>query len=224
MKHQKNILIRIFSLTLLTILSAFIMIRAEYLDLSIQVYVFKPLTMIFIILIAIQLGVSHLSIYVYAILLGLLFSLIGDVFLMLPSDLFILGLISFLIAHLFYIVAFSFGKRFKFSFWSLLPFVLYGILMFGILSPYLGEMKLPVVAYIGVILIMGWQAFDRWNLTRDRFALLAFIGAVLFIFSDSVLALNKFREPFDIARVLNLSTYFFAQWLITLSIRQKLSR
>lgn len=205
-------------LTLLAVGSAILFIWAEYNGPPIQIYIFKPLTMVFILLIAVLKTKKAPAFYAYAIIAGLVCSMAGDIFLMLPSDQFILGLISFLIAHLFYITAFTYGRKIRPAPWLLIPFVLYGILMYGILSPYLGVMKLPVAAYIIVILIMGWRAWERWSHTAERTALLAFLGAVLFVISDSVLALNRFREPFEVARALNLSTYFAAQWLIALSI------
>ena len=208
-------------LTLLAVGSAILFIWAEYNGPPIQIYIFKPLTMVFILLIAVLKTKEAPAFYAFAIIAGLVCSMAGDIFLMLPSDQFILGLISFLIAHLFYIAAFTYGRKIRPAPWLLIPFVLYGILIYGILSPYLGEMKLPVAAYIVVILVMGWRAWERWSQTAEKTALLAFLGAILFIISDSVLALNRFREPFEVARALNLSTYFAAQWLIALSISKK---
>jgi uncharacterized membrane protein YhhN len=207
-------------LTCLAVISAFIAIRAEYLGFPIYIYIFKPLATISIFLIAFSSIRGNFSKYNIAILFGLLFSLGGDVFLMLPSDQFIAALVSFLVAHLFYIFAFTTGRRVKLSLAGF-PFLLYSVLIYLMLYPYLEAMKLPVLAYVAVILIMGWQAFERWNLSKNTFTLLAFAGAVLFIFSDSILAWNKFREPFEIARALNLSTYFIAQWMIALSVLQR---
>ena len=152
-------------LTLLTLISAFLHIRAEYHGPRKQVYIFKPLTTILILLNAVQLGWADPSLHKYAILAGLAFSLAGDVFLMLPSDHFIAGLVSFLIGHIFYIMAFTSGTGFSFSLLSLLPFAIYGVVMFTILAPHTGKMKLPVSAYIAVILIMVWQACARWGHT-----------------------------------------------------------
>jgi len=205
-------------LTLLAMGSAILFIWAEYKGPSSQVYIFKPLTMVFIILIAVLKIKASPARYAFAVIFGLICSMAGDIFLMLPSDRFILGLVSFLIAHLFYIVAFTSDSQIKRAPWALIPFVLYGIFIYVVLSPYLGTMKLPVAAYIAVILVMGWRAWERWSQTSKKTALLAFFGAVLFVISDSILALNKFREPFAAARALNLSTYFAAQWLIALSI------
>jgi uncharacterized membrane protein YhhN len=148
---------------------------------------------------------------------GLLFSLAGDVFLMLPSDQFAAGLVSFLVAHLFYTAAFTSGTGFGFS-WRALPCALYGLAIFSILAPHLGEMKLPVVVYVVVILVMAWQAWERWPQTGQSAALLAFLGAVLFVVSDSALAVNRFRGQYQSAQALILSTYFAAQWLMARSV------
>ena len=207
-------------LTLLAILSAALHIRAEYHGPRYHVYLFKPLTMVFILLIAVLTGKPDFSRYKYAIIAGLLFSLAGDVFLMLPSDRFVAGLVSFLFAHLFYITAFTSGTGFGFS-WRLLPCVIYGIFMFSILAPYLGKMKWPVVVYMVVILVMAWQAWEQWRQTEQSAALLALLGAILFVVSDSALAVNRFRGQYKSAPAVVLSTYFAAQWLIARSVGQE---
>jgi uncharacterized membrane protein YhhN len=208
----------IATLTLLAILSASLHIRAEYHGPRYHVYLFKPLTMVFILLTAVQAGKPDASLYKVTIIVGLVCSLAGDVFLMLPSDRFVAGLVSFLIAHLFYITAFTSGTGFGLPWRSLAPFVIYGIFIFSILSPYLGQMKLPVLVYMVVILVMAWQAWERWNQTGQSQALLAFLGAVLFLISDSALAVNRFRGGYKSAQALILSTYFAAQWLIARSV------
>jgi len=205
-------------LTLMAVLSASFHIWAEYHGPPIQVYVFKPLTMLLIITIAVRRATAERTLYAHAILAGLLCSIAGDVFLMLPSDRFIPGLVSFLIGHLFYIAAFAYGRPFRVSFLPLIFFALYGILIYLALSPHLGAVKAPVAVYIVAILIMGWQAWARWSVLRTGPALLAAAGAVLFIISDSVLAFSRFRGPVELGRLLNLATYFIAQWCIAMSI------
>ncbi|MCP4575505.1 MAG: lysoplasmalogenase [Deltaproteobacteria bacterium] len=205
-------------LTALAIGSAILHIRAEYYGPAIQIYIFKPLTMVFILIIALTRAKENLSFYSYAIIAGLVCSISGDVFLMLPSDRFVAGLVGFLIAHLFYIAAFTYGRPLRFTLWPPALFGLYGVVIYSILYPHLGDMKIPVLVYVLVIMVMGWRAWDKWNQARMKPALLAFLGAMLFIVSDSVLALNKFRGHFEIARALTLTTYFSAQWLIALSV------
>jgi uncharacterized membrane protein YhhN len=182
------------------------------------VYVFKPLTTALIILLALALTPTTPAPYKQLILLGLLFSLAGDVFLMLPNDRFVPGLVSFLVAHLFYIAAFTRGEGVNVTWWALLVYLLYGGLMLAVLWPHLGAMRVPVLAYMAVILVMGWQALERQLALGTPAALLAAAGALLFVVSDSVLALDRFRGRFAAARLLVLSTYFAAQWLIAWSV------
>ena len=128
-------------LVLLVMFTATVHLRAEYRGPRLHVYIFKPLTMVFILLIAIS-GQATLPLYRYMIIAGLVFSMAGDIFLMLPSDRFVAGLVAFLIAHLFYIVAFISEAR-TLIWWSIIPFIAYGIVIYMILTPYLGKLKPP---------------------------------------------------------------------------------
>jgi uncharacterized membrane protein YhhN len=182
-------------------------------------YILKPLTMSLVIGMA-SIHVSRQPrFYGKAILAGLLFSLGGDIFLM-QSGYFQHGLFSFLIAHLWYLAAFVQGHRFRVTLQPLLIFILYGIAMLGLLWPGLGADTLPVIFYILVILMMGHQACERWLLRRTNASRQALIGAILFIFSDSVLALNRFRTALALAPLLILGSYFTAQWFLAQSIRE----
>ena len=205
-------------LTVLAMCSGTLHIHAEYRGPRNQVYLFKPLTTILILLIAVQAITPEPALYKHAIIAGLVFSLAGDIFLMLPSDQFIAGLVSFLVGHLFYIRAFTSGTGFGFNWWLLPPFVVFGVVIFRILSPHLGKMKAPVIAYMAVILVMAWQAWERLAQTGQIGSVLASIGAVFFVVSDSALALDRFRGRFGSARAVALSTYYAAQWLIALSV------
>lgn len=203
-------------LVLLVILSASIHIWAEYRGSRQQVYIFKPLTMVFILLVAV-LGEAAEPFYKYMIITGLVFSMAGDVFLMLPSDRFLNGLVAFLIAHIFYSIAFV-SEISTLTYWQLIPFAAFGIVIYTILAPSLGKLKIPVLAYLVVILVMAWLSWERWGQTGLSGALLAAIGAVLFAISDTILAINRFRWRFKAARALNLVTYYAAQLLIASSL------
>jgi len=205
-------------LSVLVFGSALLHIRAEYKGPRVHVYLFKPLTMVFIILLVLQGARPDASLYKYAILAGLGFSLVGDIFLMLPLKRVIAGLVSFLVAHLCYIVAFSAGIRLGVSGFLPALFLLYVIIMFVVLFPHLGKMKLPVLVYELVIVMMAWRAVERWAQIGDTGALLALAGAILFVISDSVWATNRFVRRYKSAQALILSSYFCAQWLIALSV------
>jgi uncharacterized membrane protein YhhN len=204
-------------LTALAFVSAIITIYAASQNRRLVLYIFKPLTIVFIILIALESKFTTSSFYRYAIIAGLLFSLVGDIFLMLPSDRFVPGLVSFLIAHLFYIAAFKFESGRALFVRGAIPFLIYGALMLRLLWRELGKMRLPVMIYMLVILMMGWTATGRLMLIGQRGSVLAFTGALLFIASDSMLAIERFKGRFKGAQAYILITYFAAQWLIAFS-------
>ena len=204
-------------LTVLAAITAVFAIRAEMTHNRQQVYIFKPLTTILIIGVALMGTGEVTAVYKTLILIGLVFCLGGDIFLMLPAKYFIAGLVSFLIGHLFYIAAFVNDTGFQFSWW-IIPLIVFGVIMYGVLHPHLGKMRLPVTFYILTILVMAWQALGRWTLQHLTGSLIAAIGALFFVVSDSVLALDRFRQSFPTARPIVLSTYWIAQWLIALSV------
>lgn len=206
------------TISLLVLLSASLHIRAEYRGQRRQVYVFKPLTTALIIILALMATEPVSPFYQTMIVVGLVFSLGGDIFLMLPSDRFIGGLVSFLIAHLFYVVAFVYPDGFTISPIILAIYLVYGGIMVRLLWSHIADLRLPVVIYMAIILVMGWQALERWSLLQTNSALLAAVGATLFVISDSALALDRFRSRFASARFLVLSTYFSAQWFLALSV------
>ena len=184
-------------------------------------YVGKPLATILITALALTRAPGAPRDYALAIIVGLLCSLAGDIFLMLPGDRFIAGLVAFLLAHLAYIVAFvmapgtALGPRTALIF---VPLIAYGALIFRILAPHLGRLRLPVPAYLLVIVVMDGFALERWRATGTANTALAALGAILFVISDTFLAWNRFIARFRSAQALILGTYFAAQWLIALSL------
>jgi uncharacterized membrane protein YhhN len=192
-------------------------IHGKYSDSHILVYVFKPLATALVLGVAVAAG-AFATTYGRLVALSLVFSLAGDVFLMLPKDRFINGLLSFLVAHVVLIVAFALQAT-GLSWWLLLP-VIAGTGMYTALAPHLGRMKIPVVVYITVIAAMAWFALERWHLQGSTSAALAASGSVLFLLSDSTLALNRFRAKFRLAELLVLSTYYASIWLTALSVHR----
>jgi uncharacterized membrane protein YhhN len=196
---------------------ALLTVRAEYGGTRRRVYVFKPLTVVLIILVALETKSAAPDAYKILIVAGLLFSLAGDVFLMLPRDRFVSGLVSFLVAHLFYVAAFASDGGRAWPAWAGALLSVYGALMLGLLWPRLGSLKVPVAAYVAVILLMAWLALSRYLGAGPAGSGPAAAGALLFAASDSLLAWNRFKGGFRAAQALVLGTYFAAQWLIALS-------
>jgi uncharacterized membrane protein YhhN len=197
-------------------------LRADYAGPPWQVYTFKLLTILLVVVSVAIVRKPASGRYKLLILVGLILSMAGDMLLALPSNLFVAGLLSFLLAQIVYIFAFRTGLSVPLgrkAAVSTVPFVLYGILMYAILWPGLGPLAVPVLAYLVVILGMAWMAYQRRRLSGTKGALLAFVGALLFVVSDSVLALNRFGTGFAAAAAITWITYVSAQWLIGQSVR-----
>lgn len=201
-------------------LAAFLATRGHYLGEGRrwQVYVFKPLATLLILALALSLPAGR-SDYQWAIAAGLLFSTAGDIFLMLPRDRFVAGLASFLVAHLCYISAFGIGLPFAGKPLLWLPYFVAGGIVVVLVRPGLKPaLRGPVAAYVVVIAVMAGQATERWYVLGGGEALAAAMGAGLFVVSDAVLAIDRFRRHFRAARAVTLATYWAAQLLIALSV------
>jgi uncharacterized membrane protein YhhN len=182
-------------------------------------YVLKPLILVAIIASAVRARPTISSRYRVLIVVGLGWSLAGDVLLMLPQDLFVHGLATFLVAHLCYITAFArTGGGLRDPVAGLGVAVVAGG-MLAFLWPSLGALRAPVTAYVAVIATMAWQAIARWRHLRSADALAAATGATLFLVSDGALAIRRFRGEFEGASLLVLGTYWLAQVLIARSVR-----
>jgi sterol desaturase/sphingolipid hydroxylase (fatty acid hydroxylase superfamily)/uncharacterized membrane protein YhhN len=178
--------------------------------------VFKPLAMLLAIAFVVQRNRATGSPARFDLLLlaALAFSLVGDCFLMLPGF-FIPGLVSFLIAHVFYIAMFKQGVPWIPSYRALLATLGTAGAMYGFLFPSLDPvLRVAVAAYVIVIALMAAQAIGRATWLRDKTSVAAAIGACFFMLSDSLLATNKFAVQFPMAQFLVLATYYVAQILI----------
>ena len=187
---------------------------------------FKPLTMVIaIIFVAVSAYSTGATTRFDALLLGaLVFSLAGDVFLMLPGNYFIPGLASFLVAHLFYIALFRQGQDWFPSKRALVGLLAVGAIMYsvvwgGLIDPVL---KIAVAAYVSVISLMAAQAIGRAASTGDSPSRWVAVGACVFMVSDSLIAINKFVTPVALSSLWILATYYCAQMLIVHNARNRL--
>lgn len=165
--------------------------------------------------------------YQGAVVVGLLLCMVGDILLEAGAATFLPGVIIFLLGHVAYIVAFVQDGRERRWGRAVLAYG-YGVVVFALLlsSGNLGEMTVPVALYVLVICTMLWRAGARTGAASVAAlsAQLALLGAVLFIASDTILAVNKWVWAIPLGRYLNISTYWLGQLGITLSARwQKLT-
>lgn len=208
----------IYVLSLLALSTALLHFFADDQGRQWLVYWAKPATTSFLLFIALAAPPPARPFYQVTIVAGLLFSLAGDIFLMLPSDRFLAGLVSFLLAHLCYIGAFALVlPTWVLSLWGL-PVLFFAGSIYWLLRPHLGTMQLPVLLYMAIIVLMAWLAVTLFVQRGEWWTLSAAVGAILFVISDATLALNRFRKPFRGAQLIVLGTYYLAQWLIALSV------
>ena len=155
-------------------------------------------------------------------LLALSFSLLGDCLLMFvdqSAQFFISGLIAFLIAHVFYIIVFLKSRNSsKSPFGFIILMLLYGLGLFYFLKNGLANMLIPVVIYMLVILTMSTSSFLRRGKVSHISFNLVFLGAILFMISDSLLALNKFYKPLPWSDISIMLTYALAQLSLVFGI------
>ena len=212
----------------LIVLTALITIVAEIRRHIRLIYIFKPLTTLLIIAVALvgafsgDGGSAGPGTFGLLVIVGLVFSFGGDVILMPPDSIprFRGGLILFFLGHVSYIAAF----------WALgswrLPDLLVGLLLlvigiayYRLLWPKLGSMKISVALYIVVISLMVSRAVS--SLTTGRIgasrAVLVTVGAVLFFISDVILSANRFWRPWRYERI-SLAFYFSGQCCLALAV------
>lgn len=159
------------------------------------------------------------------VLLAIVFSFLGDTILLFEqraAQYFVLGVASFLLAHLFYIFAYRQHRndevttalqgvqRIRFAF----PIILAVSGLLIILYPRLGALKVPVIVYCFVIVMMVLSALFRYGRTSSQSFRMVFGGALLFMISDALLATNKFLQPLSHAAFLIMITYIVAQFMI----------
>jgi uncharacterized membrane protein YhhN len=157
--------------------------------------------------------------YGRVILAGLVFSWFGDMFLLgTAQQFFLAGLVSFLLAHIAYVVAFSVnGLNAKWSIAAFLPVAAISILVAVWLTPYLpADMMVPVRTYTFVISLMVITAFGAKGAGGTW---LIPLGAALFYFSDLSVAAGQFVEPAFPNYVWGLPFYYIGQTLLALSVR-----
>lgn len=168
---------------------------------------------------------DHRQIISKSVVLAIIFSCAGDTLLMFQGrdgNFFMFGLGAFLVAHIFYILAYRQHQssdtsnelqglqKVRYAF----PIILSGTGLVVILYTRLGGMKIPVLIYAIVLTGMVLAALFRFGKTSSSSFALVFGGAILFMISDSLIAINKFLEPLPMAGIWIMVTYIVAQYLI----------
>jgi uncharacterized membrane protein YhhN len=198
------------------------LITAHTPSLELVHYLAKPAIVVSLIYLVIHqqsvLKTSHRLLLVAA--LG--FSVSGDILLMFVSRsewYFITGLLSFLLAHISYLILFFRQRHPKTKPYIPILFLYIYSLVFGYyITDSLGEMLIPVIAYEIVILLMASASFLRKHAVSSFSYKMVVFGALSFLISDSILAINKFYIDVPLSGIWIMITYALAQYLIVIGI------
>lgn len=145
--------------------------------------------------------------------IGLAFSVLGDILLAIPADLFVFGLAAFLCAHLAYLRGYC-GITLRPALPALIFSAITGIALLGVLASHgLGPLLIPVALYALAISAMLWRALACGGV--------AALGAGLFVFSDSLIGIDRFVSPFSAAPYLIILAYWLGQWAIASSVSHR---
>jgi uncharacterized membrane protein YhhN len=216
---KKSLFTFLFTLSIVGVFTG-ILLHVKWLD-----YLCKPLIMIsiggYFLLNSKTLDKSIVRVAMFAFL----FSLFGDSFLMFTNQsmvYFMLGLASFLIAQIFYILLFRQSIRLsgKEPFLSnnriyLIAYVLCGATIYSLLFNHLDfVLKIAVFIYMTAILSMSAMALNRYKTVSLSSFSFVFFGSILFVISDTLIAFDKFYIAIPNDRIFVMSTYIAAQYLI----------
>jgi len=186
---------------------------AVAMDYPVMQAVFKPMIMLSLMA-AYYFSVTKINLWY---LLAMAFSFLGDVLLMDKNNLFLAGIAAFLGTQLIYI--FIIKKRLKKSrardlLISIVPFLIFYSLLISVLQKNLGTFTVPVMVYGMAISIFGMAALLLYLQNKNAITRMLLIGAILFIVSDSMIALQKFHIALTLYPVAIMATYVMAQFLI----------
>lgn len=151
----------------------------------------------------------------HAFITGLIFALLGDAFMLFGTDdMFVIGLVCFLIMQICYTSTFNRKRRIPRTKDYLVPAIIgvIGLSVLAFLWNSLGEMQWAVALYTVAIVTMAIFAYLRHPMLRGYSIL--FVGVCLFIVSDALLGFNKFGNGFPYAQIAVMITYMLAQYLI----------
>lgn len=196
--------------------SGWLFVDASYRGPRWQRWLFKPVTLLLLLLLAWQAPV--LNVYSYLILLGLAATMVADGLLLLPEERFLYAIGAFFLSHLLYTLSFASQMTLTF-FWPLpLALIVIGAVLLAVIWSRLAEMRWPVSTYIAMTLLMVWLAGEQYFARSTDLAFSLLCGTFLLLFANVVWLLNRYRFKFRAADALVAACYFGGHFLIVRSL------
>jgi uncharacterized membrane protein YhhN len=210
--------LRIFTILFFTISA--LEILAGTLSFREGVYITKPLITLSIGIFYYFQRKENLNSQDKIMLVAFFFSMLGDIFLMLgKEEYFKFGLGSFLITHLSFIRVF-YSQKGSTNLYARLAIFVFGAIVFSIIKNQISSgLLVPVIIYLLAISVMAICASER-KVNPENYRMVL-IGAVLFMISDSLIAIDKFAFPIPYPTLLIMGTYVFAQYCIAVGFLKR---
>jgi uncharacterized membrane protein YhhN len=211
-RHDKVLRMSKLKLNYLIAISACAAIVSQLLSQYLAFSILKPLTSVLVILLVVVYRQDKSSL-TSIVIIGLIACLGGDV-LLLDESLFAYGLSSFLLAHLLFTYLFYSLATGRMSYTPLFALLLFAACFYYFLLPQLADLTIPVAVYQLCISIMCWQGINLYLSRRDQVGRWLCIAGFLFVFSDSIIAVDKFLIPFELSGPVILLSYWLSIALI----------
>lgn len=201
---------------LAVIFSGWIYIDASYRGPKWQSWLFKPITMLLLLLWSWQ--APEMTTFSYLILVGLLASLVADIIQMLPTERMLYTIGALFISHLLYTLYFA--NPLKLSFYWPLIVVLFavGVAIVLLLWNQLEDMRWPVATYIAVTLLMVWVAAESYLTQPGDMSFSQLAGSVLLLITNIIWLINRYRISFKAANGVIAVCYFLGHFMIVRSL------
>jgi len=201
---------------LAVVFSAWLYVDASYRGPDWQRWLFKPVTLLLLLLLALETPV--LSVYGYLIIMGLVATLLGDALMLLPKSRVMYALGAFFLSHLFYTL--SFATQMTISlFWPLpLTLVIIGAVLLAVIWSRLEDLRWPVVTFVAMTLLMVWLAGEQYYMRSTDFTFSILVGSSLLLLSVILGLVNHYRMKFRAADALVAACYFGGHFMIVRSM------
>ncbi|NBD00233.1 lysoplasmalogenase [Atlantibacter hermannii] len=196
--------------------SAWLYVDASYRGPAWQRWVFKPVTLLLLLLLAWQ--APMFEALGYLVVAGLLATLVGDTLTLLPRERLLYAIGAFFLSHLLYTIYFA--SQMTLSFYWPLPLALavIGVALIAVIWTRLEELRWPICTFIGMTLVMVWLAGELWFFRPTDTSLSAFVGAALLLLSNVVWLGSHYRKRFTADNAIASACYFAGHFLIVRSL------
>ncbi|QCR37529.1 lysoplasmalogenase [Nissabacter sp. SGAir0207] len=196
--------------------SAWLYVDASYRGPDWQRWLFKPVTLLLLLLLALQTPI--LSVYGYLIIMGLIATLAGDALMQLPKARVMYALGAFFLSHLFYTLSFATQMTIT-LFWPLpLALVAIGVILLAVIWTRLEELRWPVSTFVAMTLLMVWLAGEQYYMRSNDFSFSVLVGTSLLLLSTILWLVHRFRWNFRAADALVAACYFGGHFMIVRSM------